>query len=82
MGSAPLADFLDCSVETLRGDARFLQCLAGIALRCQRDCQQQPLHGHEAVARLGCNLFGLVQQPRRILIPARLAGPGYTRKLG
>ena len=52
IGGAALAQRVDRGVEILRRDAGLGQDLAGLAVLVERERQQQPLDGDEAVARL------------------------------
>jgi hypothetical protein len=68
------------AAATQRGDRRFqrlgrksgsLERLAGSGGARQRQGQQHPLHGHEAVAALGRDLLGLVEQAHGIVVQPR-----------
>ena len=76
VGGAALAQRLDGGVEVLRRDAGLGEDLAGVAVLLQRDRQQQPLDGDEAVAGLLGDLLGVVEQPRG---RGRADRPGRSR---
>ena len=64
VGGAALAQRFDGGVEVLRRDAGLGEDLAGVAVLLQREREQQPLDGDEAVAGLLGDLLGVVEQPR------------------
>ena len=64
VGGAALAQRFDGGVEVLRRDAGASEDLARVAVLLQREREQQPLDGDEAVAGLLGDLLGVVEQPR------------------
>ena len=84
IGGAALAQRLDGGVEVLRRDAGLGQDLAGLAVLLQRQRQQQPLDGDEAVAGLLAGLLGGVEHARQRRVEIDLAGAaaGDLRPLG
>ena len=83
VGGAALAQRLDRGVEVLRRDAGPRQDLAGLAVLLEREREQQPLDGDEAVAGLLGDLLGVVEQPRGRGRQIDLAGAaaGHLRHL-
>jgi hypothetical protein len=65
VGGAALAQAFDGGVQPLRRGAGFRQDFPGVAVLLQRDGEQQPFDGDEAVAGLLGDLLGVVEQPRR-----------------
>ena len=63
---AALAQGFDRRIEILRRDAALAQDAAGLAVLVQREPQQQPFDGDEAVAGLVGGLFGGVEGARQI----------------
>ena len=74
IGGAALAQRLDRGVEVLRRDAGAGQDLAGVAVLVERERQQQPLDGDEAVAGLLGDLLGVVEDARQRRVEIDLAG--------
>ena len=84
VGGAALAQRFDRGVEVLRRDAGAGEDLAGLAVLLERQREQQPLDGDEAVARLLGDLLRLVEHARERGIEIDLPGPAarYLRALG
>ena len=64
VGRAALAQIGNRLVEILRGDAGILQDARHVGARRHGQREQQIFGGDEAVAGLGCNLLGVVEQTR------------------
>ena len=71
---AALAQRVDGGVEVLRRDAGLAEDLAGFAVFLQRQRQQQPLDGDEAVAGLLAGLLGRVEHARQRGVEIDLPG--------
>ena len=84
IGGAALAQRLDGGVEVLRRDAGLGEDLAGLAVLLDRERQQQPLDGDEAVAGLLGGLLGGVEHARQRRLEIELAGAAalHLRQLG
>ena len=84
VGGAALAQRFDGGVEVLRRDAGAGEDLAGLAVLLERQRQQQPLDGDEAVAGLLGDLLRLVEHARERGIEIDLSGPAarHLRALG
>ena len=79
IGGAALAQAFDRRVEVLRRDAALAEDGAGVAVLLERQPEQQPLDGDEAVAGLFGGLFRGVERPRQILARDRPARPRCPR---
>ena len=73
---AALANIIDRRVQLLRRHAGAGQHIRRIGSLRQRESEQQELRGDVAVAGFLGNLFGLIEQPRRIGCKIDLTGPG------
>ena len=81
---AALADAVDGFVQRLRGDAGALQRLAGFGGGGERQRNQQPFDGDNAVAGLHRHLLGGIEHAHRIIVPrqALRAAARYLGDLG
>ena len=83
IGGAALAQAFDRGVEILRRHAGASEDLARIAVLFERNREQKPFHGDEAVAGLLRDLLGVVEQPggRRRQIDLAGSAAGHLRHL-
>ena len=81
---AALADAVDGFVQRLRGDAGTFQRLAGFGGGGERQRNQQPFDGDNAVAGLHRHLLGGIEHAHRIIVPrqALRAAARYLGDLG
>ncbi len=83
VGGAALAQRVDRRVQVLRVDAALGQDFSGLGILVQRQRQQQPLDGDEAVAGLLGRLLGGIEQARGLRRQIDLPGAraGHLRQL-